>query len=173
MIAEAAGRARNLAGADGWIVIGGIKRVAARLAQLLAPLAPNRVLQVDSLDVHASEADIAECARSGASALRDAADARRIAEIIDLAGAHGLGMLGPTDAFLALEHSSVRDLYLTHRFLEDHAAEAERAIRAALDQDAFVEEVSGQAAERLNENGGVAVGLRFRNSPEERTAAGP
>jgi hypothetical protein len=173
MIAEAVGRARNIAGADGWIVIGGIKRVAARLAQLLAPLAPNRVLQVDSLDVHASEADIAECARSGASALRDAADARRIAEIIDLAGAHGLGMLGPTDAFLALEHSSVRDLYLTHRFLEDHAAEAERAIRAALDQDAFVEEVSGQAAERLNENGGVAVGLRFRNSPEERTAAGP
>jgi hypothetical protein len=57
----------------------------------------------------------------------------------------------------------VRDLYVTHRFLEDHAAEAERAIRAALDQDASVEEVSGQAAERLNEHGGMAVGLRFRD----------
>jgi hypothetical protein len=165
MIAEAADRATELAGADGWIVIGGIKRVAVRLAELLVPLAPGRVMQVDSLDVHASDAEIAERARSGASQLRDAMNDRRIAEIVELAGApHGLGTIGPADAFLALEHSSVRDLYVTHRYVEDHAAEAERAIRAALDQDALVEEVSGHAAERLNEYGGVAVGLRFRAS---------
>lgn len=172
MIAEAVDRAHALAGADGWIVIGGIKRVAARLAQLLVPLAPNRVIQFDSFDVHASEADIAERARSGASELRDAVDDRRIAEIIELAGAHGLGAVGPADTFLALEHASVRDLYLTHRYLEDHAAEAERAIRAALDQDASVEEVSGRAAERLNEQGGVAGGLRFRTGPVEHATAG-
>jgi stalled ribosome rescue protein Dom34 len=164
MIAEAVDRAHELAGADGWVVIGGIKRVAARLAQLLTPLAPNRVMQVHSLDVHASEADIAEHARSGASELRDAADDRRIAEIIELAGAHGLGAIGPADALLALEHSSVRDLYVTHRYLEDHAADAERATRAALEQDASVEDVGGRAAERLDEHGGIAAGLRFRAS---------
>jgi hypothetical protein len=172
MIDEAANRAHELAGTDGWIVIGGIKRVAARLTELLTPLAPNRVVQVASLDVHASEADIAERARSAASELRDTVDARRIAEIIELAGAQGLGRIGPDEAFAALEHSSVRDLYVTHRFLEDHAAEAERAIRAALDQDASVEEVSGQAAERLNEHGGMAVGLRFRPGPVEAATAG-
>lgn len=172
MIAEAVTRAHELAGTDGWIVIGGIKRVAARLAQLLVPLAPNRVIHVDSLDVHASEAEIAETARSAASELRDAVDDRRIAEIIEMAGAHGLGTIGSADAFLALEDSSVRDLYVTDRYLEDHAAEVERAIRAALAQDASVEEVSGRAAERLNEHGGMAVGLRFRASPVEHATAG-
>lgn len=170
MIVEAAERVRELAGADGWILIGGIKRVAARLAQSLEPLAPNRVSLAGSLDVHASEAAIAESARSGASELRDRVDDRRIAEILDLAAAHGLGAVGPAEALSALEQSSVRELYVTHRYLEDHAAEAERAIRAALDQDASVEEVSGRAAERLNHYGGMAAGLRFRASPVEHAA---
>jgi hypothetical protein len=171
MIAEAADRVQELAGADGWILIGGIDRVAARLAQRLEPLAPNRVTLAGSLDVHASEADIAQFARSGASELRDAADDRRITEILDLVGAHGLGAVGPTEALLALEQSSVRDLYVTRRYVEDHAAEAEQAIRTALDQDASVEEVSGRAAERLNQHGGMAAGLRFRASLIEDAAA--
>lgn len=171
MIAEAADRARELAGGDGWILIGGIKRVAARLAQLLETLAPNRVTQLGSLDVHASDADIAQIARSGASELRDMVDDRRIAEILELAGAHGLGAVGPEEARLALEQSSVRDLYVTHRYLEDHAAGAEEAIRAALDQDASVEEVSGRAAERLNQHGGMAARLRFRANAIEHAAA--
>lgn len=162
MIADAAGKVHELAGADGWILIGGIKRVAARLMGLLEPLAPNRVSELDSLDVHASEAEIAQIARTGASALRDTMDDRRIAEIVDLAGSHGHGVVGPADARHALTESSVRELYVTHRYLEDHAAEAEEAIRAALDQDASVEEVSGKAADRLNQLGGMAAGLRFR-----------
>lgn len=171
MIADAVDSACDLAGADGWILIGGIKRVAARLLQLLAPLAPDRVTELDSLDVHASEADIARIARSGASELRDMVDDRRVGAIVDLAGAHGLGAVGPAEARQALEQSSVRDLYVTHRYLEDHAAEAEQAIRAALDQDASVEEVSGRAADRLNEHGGMAAGLRFRASAVEHATA--
>lgn len=167
MIADAVERVHELAGADGWILIGGIKRVAARLVELLEPLAHNRVIELDSLDVHASEADIARIARSGASELRDTMDDRRIAEIVDLAGAHGLGVVGAADAREALAQASVRELYVTHRYLEDHAAEAEESIRAALDQDASVEEVSGRAADRLNQHGGMAAGLRFRAAPLE------
>lgn len=162
MVAEAVDRANELAGADGWIVIGGIKRVAARLEQLLEPLAPNRVTRVGSLDVHASEADIAQVARTQASALRNMEDDRRVAEIFDSAESSGLGAVGPAEARQALERASVRDVYFTNRFLEDHASEAEQVIRAALDQDALVEEVSGQSAERLDQHGGVAAGLRFR-----------
>lgn len=171
MIAEAAERVQELAGADGWILVGGIKRVAARLAQVLEPLAPNRVTQLRSVDVHASEADIARIARSGASELRDTVDARRIAEILDLAGANGLGAVGPAEARQALEHSCVRDLYVTHRFIEDHASEAEQAVRAALAQDAAIEEVSGPAADILNRFGGMAAGLRFRSGGAEQTAS--
>jgi hypothetical protein len=169
MIADTVDRVCELAGADGWILVGGIRRVVARLAQPLAAVAPERVLELESLDVHSSDADVADVARSGASALRNSVDDRRVAAIEELAGAHGLGALGPADARLALEQSSVRDLYVTHRYLEDHAAEAEQAIRAALDQDASVEEVSGRAAKRLDEHGGMAAGLRFRAVAVEAT----
>jgi hypothetical protein len=171
MIAEAVDRAQELAGEDGWILVGGIKRVAARLAQLLELLAPGRVTEVGSLDIHSSEAVIAEVARTRASELRDVEDYRRLAEILDLAGAHGLGAVGPADTRLALEQASVRDLFVTRRYLEDHAAEAERVIRIALNQDAFVEEVSGRAAERLNQHGGMAAALRFRASGMEHAGA--
>lgn len=171
MIVEAVDKAHELAGGDGWILIGGSKRVAARLAQHLTPLAPTRVTQVGSLDVHATEADIAQTARSASSELRDLVDDRRIADILELAGAQGLGAAGPVEARRALERSSVRDLYFTHHYLDDHALDAEEAIRAALDQDASVEEVSGRAADRLNQHGGIAAGLRFRGTPAEHVAA--
>ena len=162
MLADAAERIGELAGADGWIVVGGIPRVVARLAQELAPVAPQRVLELSALDVHSSEAQVADAARAGASTLRNASDARRIAEITDLAEAGGLGLVGATASQHALEQSSVHELYLTHQYLEDHAADAEDAVRAALNQDALVEEVSGDAATRLDEQGGMAARLRFR-----------
>lgn len=171
MIADAADRIDTLAGNDGWILIGGIRRVVTRLVEQLAPIAPHRVLALESLDVHSSDAEIAEAARLGASALHVSSDAKRIAEIADLAGARGLGVLGPAETRLALEQASVRELYLTHRYLEDHAAEAEDAVRSALAQDASVEEVSGVAAERLDQHGGMAAGLRFRPATIEGTIA--
>src|SRR5579884_877739 len=80
MIAETARRVLELAGHDAWIIVGGIDRVRDRLAEHLMADAPGRVLAIDSLDVHASDADIADAARSGASSLRDARDAARIDE---------------------------------------------------------------------------------------------
>jgi len=62
----------------------------------------------------------------------------------------------------ALDQRSIRDLYVTRHYLDEQAAEAEDAVRSALDQDASVEEVSGSAAEQLDRLGGVAAGLRFR-----------
>jgi hypothetical protein len=41
-------------------------------------------------------------------------------------------------------------------------AEAEELVRAAIDQGAMVEHVSGEAAERLDAHGGVAARLRYR-----------
>jgi stalled ribosome rescue protein Dom34 len=66
------------------------------------------------------------------------------------------------DTQWALDQASVRDLYVTRHYLDEHAAEAEDAVRSALDQDASVEEVSGSTAEQLDRAGGVAAGLRFR-----------
>ena len=158
MLADAVDRINELAGHDGWILLGGIRRVVAALSTQLG----DRVAALDSLDVHATEAAIAEAARAGASRLNTALDNKRISLIAEHAGANGLGTLGPAETRRALEQGTVRELYLTHRYLEDHAADAETAVRSALDQDATVEEVSGSAAEPLDQHGGMAAGLRFR-----------
>jgi hypothetical protein len=68
--------------------------------------------------------------------------------------------------YLALDQRRVRDLYITHRYLETHAAEAEGAVRSAIDQAASVEEVSGVAAAQLDAHGGMAARLRYRLASE-------
>ncbi len=162
MLAEAADRMAELAGEDGWILLGGTRQVCARLSRHLDPIAPHRVLALKNLDVHSSEAEITEATRAGASALRSAFDANRLAEIVELAGAAGLGVVGAIETRQALDQQSVRDLYVTRHYLDEHAAGAEEAVRSAVDQGASVEEVSGRAAEQLDREGGIAAGLRFR-----------
>jgi hypothetical protein len=173
MLADAAELAIRVAGTEGWIVTGGIPQVSRQLANRLSSLAPDRVLNVDSLDIHASEADLTEAARAAASTLRNAMDASRIADIVDRGEATGLGALGPAATRRTLDESRARDLYVTHRYLADHAAEAEAAVRSALDQAAQVEEVSGVAAERLDAHGGMAARLRYRLASEGTTPEQP
>jgi hypothetical protein len=168
MVADAAERALRLAGPDGWIVTGGIAQVSRQLADKVAPFARDRVLAV-SLDIHASEADLVAAAHRAASTLRDAVDAARIEEIVDRGEATGLGALGPAATRQTLHEARVRDLYITHRYLKDHAAEAEAAVRSAIDQAASVEEVSGTAAEQLDAHGGMAARLRYRLQSEATT----
>lgn len=165
MLADTAARVAELADGDSWVVLGGIKRETSQLEGELASVAPHRVITVASLDVHASEAEIAAGARAGAAELRDMADAKRVGEIADAAAAHGLGAVGPAATKYALEQACVRDLYVTDRYLSRHERDAEDAVRAALDQGAVVEEVSGKAAELLDADGGIAAGLRFRPAP--------
>jgi Bacterial archaeo-eukaryotic release factor family 10 len=162
MLADAAECALRVAGAEGWIATGGIPKVSRQLAESLSSRARDRVLNIESLDIHASEADLAEAARVAASTLRNAMDAARIAEITDRGEATGLGALGPAATQQTLDQRRVRELYVTHRYLEDHAAEAEDAVRSAIDQGAVVEEVSGAAAEQLDAHGGMAARLRYR-----------
>ena len=87
----------------------------------------------------------------------------------------GLGSLGPGATHHALQQLRVRELYLTPRYEEDHAAETEVAVRAALDQGASIEQVSPAVAARLDTYGGIAARLRYHlvesaaATPEEMT----
>lgn len=162
MLEDAAECAMRVAGAVGWIVTGGIPKASRQLAERLSSHARGRVLNIESLDIHASEADLAAAARVAASTLRNAMDAARIAEITDRCDATGLGALGPAATRQTLDQRRVRELYVTHRYLEDHAAQAEDAVRSAIAQRAVVEEVSGTAAEQLDAHGGMAARLRYR-----------
>ena len=168
MIADVVERVSRLAHDDAWILVAGTKAVRGHLLEGLSAV-PDRVLELESLDVHASESQIADAARAGASALRGALDARRIREIVEGAGPHGLGAVGSEATKDALNQVCVRQLYLTGRYATERAADAEAAVRAALDQSALVEEVSGGAATLLDGLGGIAAALRF-HPPTTRAA---
>lgn len=161
MTRELALQAVRLAGPDGWILTGGIPEVATQMAGAVARLAPGRVRALESLDVHASDAEIAAAARKGASAMRDAFDLAQIDEIVERANGGSVTALGPAATREALGERRVRELYLTHRYLEHHAAEAESAVRSALAQGATVEEVSHAPANQLDEYGGIGARLRY------------
>jgi hypothetical protein len=120
-----------------------------------------RALHASTLDVHATEAQIAAVARESASALRNAFDLEQISE--SLAGGQGesKGVTGYADCLRVLATRSVRDLYFTERFLDDRPTDAETAVRLALECHASIEHVSGAAAERVDARGGIAARLWY------------
>lgn len=161
MLADVADKVTDLAGRDGWILVGGIPSVAlAALKRFPAELA-HRVARAESLTPSATLAEIGEAARDWASRLRNAEDERRIDATLASSESDGRGVCGVMDAMRALEDGSVHALYFTLSFLEHHAADAEAAVRMALSTHALVEQVSGTAAERLDRAGGIAAALRY------------
>ena len=157
------------AAVDAGILVGGNPRVATRFRRALTSAVSDRVLQLESLHADASLAELGAAAKAGASALRDAADLRRIGEILASDANRGVATVGPDATSRGLARLTVRELYLTSRYLEDHMAEAENAVRQALDQGAAVEQVSGDAAAKLDQHGGIAARLRYR-APGDLTA---
>lgn len=162
MLAEAAERVTALAGSTGWILVGGIPGVASHLEERVAKSAPGRVAALEHLDVHATAATIAAAARSGSATLRETHDAELVSVIVDRSAAGGHGVVGAEGTRKALLAGSVHELFVTRRYLEDRAPEAENAVATAFDQDAIVVEVSGKAAELLDAHGGIGAELRFR-----------
>jgi hypothetical protein len=161
MLGDVAERLDTLADPAGWIVVGGNSQVVARVLRMLPDRTRGRTCRASSLDVHASEAEIADAARRYASSMRNAQDLERLDWLVERAGALGCAVLGPTNTQVALERGQVAELYLTHRYIEAHPLDAEVAVRAAFDHGASVEEVSGEPAVQLDGDGGVGARLRF------------
>jgi hypothetical protein len=162
MVHEVSHMAAGAAGIDGWILVGGASRASERIARAAERLAHGRVLRMHGIDTQAPESKLMAAARAGATTLRNAADLRRIAEISGGASDSSLVALGRDETERALEQARVRELYITRRYLANHGSDAESAVREALNQRARVEEVSGAAAEQLDELGGMAARLRYR-----------
>lgn len=162
MLEKASEHAVRHAGTDGWILTGGIPAVSSHLARSISLAAPGRSLDLESLDIHASEAEITAAAERGASTLRDFSDLRRVGEMITDAGGTGLAALGLPETMAALDRSQVRELYFTPVFVGAHGADAESAVRSALSQGAIVEELSRTVAGELDAHGGIAARLRYR-----------
>jgi len=161
MLVAATEQSVRFAKTDGWILVAGIPKVRAHAAKLAGELAPGHVLELDSVDVHATEASLIETARTGASAIRNANDGVRIAALIDRVGPHARATLGPATTRRALELGRVRELFITQGYLDASEADAEFAVARAFQLAASVDAISGSAAARLDEYGGIGARLKF------------
>lgn len=162
LVRTTAQRLTALAGPMGWIVIGGATRMAKRLAHALPVRSADHVLEVPSLSVDATPAQIRRAAARAASQLRRAEDDRVVSALIARAASDGRGVIGIQRTRRALDQGAVHALYISHGFLERNPLEADAAVRSALEQGAEVEDVTGPAAARLDEEcGGMCARLRF------------
>jgi stalled ribosome rescue protein Dom34 len=167
MLNEAAERIRLLAGEDSWVLLGGIDAVATDLHRRLDKQLASRSTVIP-LDINDGEAHLAEAAREHVSRLRSTEDLRSVDDILSAKAAGGTGAVGLRQIDEALLNGQVHALYLTTKFVSEHAEGAESAIRRAFDEGATVEHVSGEAADRLDAAGGIAARLRFVIKPVER-----
>lgn len=162
MLRELAERLVDVAGPEGWILVGGIPEVATAALGCLPHGLRGRTRQVDGLDVHATPAEIAARAGAAVSELRQEDSMAAVGEALDRYGAGGAAAIQREGVLEALRQGAVDRLYLSERFLHDDPITAEQAVRAAFDQDADVTFVDAPAAGRLDsEARGVAARLRF------------
>lgn len=160
MLVDAVSRIESMANDDAWILVGGIPTVASDLHGRLAQRVQDRA-SVVPIDVHTSEAGLADVAREHASRLRAADDLQRIEKVVSANAAGGTGAVGAEEIDRALVNGQVHELFLTSAFVADHGDEAVDTIRRAFDVGATIEHVSGEAAEKLDSIGGIAARLRF------------
>lgn len=179
MLVETAERISTLAGSDAWIVLGGTPQPTQALATLLAEhedLKPR--IALPSLHVWCTEAEIARVAATTAGEMRARRDLAVMAGLVEGTPHERFAAFGQAATRRALRAGAVRELLVSRRFLDEFASAGERLVRAALDEGAEIEEVSGAAADRLDALcGGVAARLRFglpampTAVPNEETAA--
>ena len=160
MLSAAAEKIEELAGKDARVLIGGIPVAATALHGRLGKNVSPRA-RVITLDVHATDAMLAESAREHASRIREAEDIERIEQVVAAKAQGGTGAVGVKDTARALVNGQVRELYVTSAFVQKNVDQAVDAIRRAFDEGATVEHMSGNAAQKLDAAGGIAARLRF------------
>ncbi len=157
-----AARLAELAGEDGWILIGGTREWSRVAGDALPEHLSDRVMVSETLDHDASSAVITEEARRAATALRAARGQALLDSLLQDAGSAGLAARGVPAVQRALLQQAVDLLLLSPTFMHGKANVAEDAVRTTLQQGGDVEVLSGDAAERLDgAAGGVIARLRF------------
>jgi hypothetical protein len=172
MLREAAERIQELLKDDGGVVIGGAPDTAHALQRAIpAALAPRVLVSVD-LPMGSSEAEIMAAAERDARILRNARDTATVEQVLNLAASHGRGVAGAKRSLEVLSSGEGQQLLMTLKYLAEHPGEAEAAVEFALDHDADVELVSGDAAAVLDAKaGGIGALLRYvRAGGKEREA---
>lgn len=155
-------RIGELAGHDGWILLGGTPMWARLAADALPAELASRSLVSPELDHGDSDDAIIRLAKDAATTLRAARSSVMLIQLLERAGAGGRASAGVPATQRALQARAVDQLLLSPAFVREQAMLAEDVVRAALAQSADVEVLSGDAATQLDRAaGGIAARLRF------------
>lgn len=165
-------RLAELAGDGSWILIGGTPAWSRFAGDALPSHLAARTHVSGTLGLAATHDQIANAAKHAGSALRATRGSVLLGTMLERAGAEGRAVRGVPAMQRALRTSAVDLLVLSPSFLFTNADEAESSVRAALQQGAAVEVLSGEAAEQLDRAaGGIAGKLRFALDSDPLPAA--
>ncbi|MEX2467076.1 MAG: hypothetical protein WD995_09200 [Gemmatimonadota bacterium] len=152
---------RDLAGTDGFVVLGGTSEAESAVEHNLDSIS-DRVIKRSSLHLGMTDAEVRAVAEEAASALSGRRQADLLQVVFDLARSGGKGALGVDPVEDALRGARVDTLLLTRGFREREPDLADHFVGTAFEQGAAVEELSGENADRLDDEAeGVAARLRY------------
>jgi len=164
----------DLAGSDGFILLGGNHEALATLRPMMSGSMDARVQENSSLWLEMSLAEVKAATAEAASALSKRRQETLLDQVVEQAYSRGNGCLGGQDTVQALDAGSVDILILSRSFVEANLDYADRCVAQAFEQGAEVRVFGGFPSERLNEaGGGIGARLRFRPSSVEEVAASP
>jgi hypothetical protein len=153
---------REAATSDGTVVVGGTNEMSAALMQRLPRTMNGRLHEDASLSFYLSLPELKKATEAAASVVRAGLQERLVDQVIELTRAGSRGCLDRQATERALLERRVEVLLLSRRLSEEEPEYADRCVGTAFEQDAEVDEVKGDAAQRLDhEGGGIGARLRF------------
>lgn len=172
MLRMAKERVLELAGPDGFVLLGGSQEALAALRSLMPKGIEERVLENPSLFVEMSAAEVKAATAEGASVLSKRRQTALLNQVLEQARGRGNGCLGGKDTVKALREGRVDILLLSKSFVEANPDFADECVGDAFRQNAEVRVLSGEPGERLDaEGGGIGARLRYRlEEPREADA---
>ncbi len=162
-------RIGELAGKDGFVLLGGTQEALATLRPLLPRSMDRRILENHSLFVDMSPAEVKSATAEGASVLSRRRQEALLSQVVEQAHSRGNGCLGGRDTVSALSHGQVDILLLSRSFVEANPDFADQCVGDAFRQRAEVRVLSGEPGNQLDaEGGGIGARLRYRveDAPE-------
>lgn len=162
LVHDVVARVTQRAGTTGWVVLSGAKDIAPKILHALPKQFADRALELHGLGGRSSAAEIRAAVDDGATQLRNARDARLVAELVERAHKHARARIGLEAVASAIDSGAVGELLLTEAAWSLHPREVEGVVAGTLLHGGVVELVEGAAAKTLDaEGGGVGALLRF------------
>lgn len=155
-------RAVEVAGRDGWLVLGGNARAVAAARAVVPRTLEARTLMADGLDMHSTPFEIAQAVAAVTLEHEETRDTELVRGIIDDHGSRGRAVAGVRATRAMLDREGVADLILSERFVELFPTDTDDMVRHAFSQGAQVREVHGLAAQEIDQRAeGVVARLRY------------